>query len=303
MTIDPRHVLTELFEAEPNNRFDDPELGRLCDPPLVGVADARDPWFERFAALIGPFHWTPQHALRLSAPQAEARSVICWSLSVAQEARAANRRETRFPARSWAYARSFGDRIVTRLRHGLQARLRAAGFAALAPAVAPQNEVRYRPPLGLAACWSERHVAFVAGLGTFGLSGGLITCRGVAHRLGSVVTDLETQHTARPYGDDPFAWCLGSSEGTCGDCIRRCPAGAIGDTVHARDTEACRRHVRDVIAPLGPRMYGWEGRYGCGLCQTAVPCEYCLPEREQPSSGSTATAGEALSDERRRGRS
>ena len=38
----------------------------------------------------------------------------------------------------------------------------------------------------MASTWSERHVAYVSGLGTFGLSGGLITAKGQAVRLGSV---------------------------------------------------------------------------------------------------------------------
>ena len=39
---------------------------------------------------------------------------------------------------------------------------------------------------GMASCWSERHAAFVSGLGTFGLCDGLITPVGKAMRCGSV---------------------------------------------------------------------------------------------------------------------
>lgn len=208
MTFDPLNHLLELYETDPGNRFDDPAMGPLFDPPLVGVAAADDPWFARFKEIIGDFHWTPQEALELVAPRARARSVISWCLPVVTPARVTNRRETQLPSRNWAYVRTFGEQFVTRLRHGLEGRLRTLGFDALAPAVVPQCDVQVRPAVGISSRWSERHAAFAAGLGTFGLSGGLITRRGIAHRLGSVVTSADIPPTPRPYGDNAFAWCL-----------------------------------------------------------------------------------------------
>jgi epoxyqueuosine reductase QueG len=272
MAIDAESMIMEMYEADTGNCFDDPSLGRLFDQPIVCVADARDPWFVRFKELIGDFYWTPQEALNLVSAGAEARSVISWCLPTSQIAREANAKETRLPARPWAYVRTFGEKFVTRLRHRLEDRLQELGYAALAPAVAPQNEVQEHPGVGLAACWSERHTAMVAGLGTFGISGGLITTRGIAHRLGSVVTDVALPHTPRPYGNDAFAWCLKASRGTCGTCIKRCPSGSIGPTVQERDKEVCRKYLSDVGQECKD-IFDWEGSFGCGLCQTAVPCE------------------------------
>ncbi len=273
MTFDPLNHLLELYETDPGNRFDDPAMGPLFDPPLVGVAAADDPWFARFKEIIGDFHWTPQEALELVAPRARARSVISWCLPVVTPARVTNRRETQLPSRNWAYVRTFGEQFVTRLRHGLEGRLRTLGFDALAPAVVPQCDVQVRPAVGISSRWSERHAAFAAGLGTFGLSGGLITRRGIAHRLGSVVTSADIPPTPRPYGDNAFAWCLKLARGTCGACIRRCPVGSIGETTQARDKSRCYEHAYNVITRRGRDVFGWEGVYGCGLCQTGVPCE------------------------------
>ena len=271
--IDVESLLAEMYEKDTGNCFDDPSMGRMFDQPIVGVADAQDPWFARLKELIGDFHWTPQKALELAAPGAQARSVVSWCLPISKVAREANAQETQLPARQWAYVRNFGEKLVTRLRHGMEDRLRDMGFAALAPAVAPQHEVQELPGVGFSSCWSERHVAMVTGLGTFGISGGLITVRGVAHRLGSVVTDAAITPTPRPYGDDAFAWCLRTSSGKCGVCIKRCPSGSIGQTVQERDKEACRKHLSSITSNQGKELYGWAGAYGCGLCQTAVPCE------------------------------
>ncbi|MFW6189617.1 MAG: hypothetical protein ACOC7T_04210 [Planctomycetota bacterium] len=270
--MDVAAALLELYEQDAEKYFEDPALGPVFDPPAVRVASASDPWFERFEELLGDFHWTPQKALSLASPGAEARSVICWSLPVAEPARAANAEQDEFPHRLWAYVRTFGERVNDRMREGLAARLREAGHPAVAPFRRAECSVERRPGVGLAANWSERHAAFVAGLGTFGISGGLITERGIAHRVGSVVTALELEPTPRPYGDDPFAWCLRSERGTCGVCIDRCPVGSVGESVHERDKGACGSHNGRIRSERA-EAFGWEGIYGCGLCQTAVPCE------------------------------
>ena len=276
-TPDVAAILQTLYDADEDKYLDDPAGVALFDPPLVGVARADDPWFARLKDVIGDFLWTPQEALDLAAPGATARSVVCWCLPVCEAARLANRRERRLPARTWVYVRAFGEPFVTRLRQGMEQALRDRGFAAVAPAVAPHHKIERREGVGLAGQWSERHAAFVAGLGTFGLSGRLITRRGIAHRLGSVVTDAEIPPTPRAYGDDAFAWCLRTARGTCGACVERCPAGAVGETVAERDKDLCRNHLHETIPTEGRDRYRFEPIRGCGLCQTAVPCETCNP--------------------------
>lgn len=282
-TVNPTETLHRLYDADREKYLDRPAGVAMFDPPIVAVARADDPWFVRLKEVLGDFHWTPQQALELAAPGATAHSVVSWCLPVCREAREANRAEGRIPSRSWVYVRAFGEPFVTRLRHGFEQALREMGYAAAAPAVLPEFRVEERPGRGLAGNWSERHVAFVAGLGTFGLSGGLITRRGIAHRLGSVVTDAEIPPTPRPYGDDPFAWCLKTARGKCGVCVQRCPSGSVGDTVETRDKSACRRHVRETIPAEGGGRFDFEPIVGCGLCQTAVPCESCNPT-EKPDS-------------------
>jgi len=46
------------------------------------VASADDPWFERFKAIIGEFHWTPGEAMAPAAPDRQARSVISCCMPI-----------------------------------------------------------------------------------------------------------------------------------------------------------------------------------------------------------------------------
>jgi epoxyqueuosine reductase len=130
---------------------------------------------------------------------------------------------------------------------------------------------------GLVSNWSQRHIAFPAGLGTFSLSDGLITPRGVAMRCGSVVSDLPLPTSRRLYESHLFN-CLFYRDGSCGKCIDRCPVGAISEKGH--DRKRCQECLfvdqRVLIERSGAS--GYTGAYaGCGLCQTKVPCEDRIP--------------------------
>jgi epoxyqueuosine reductase len=128
--------------------------------------------------------------------------------------------------------------------------------------------------------WSERHAAYASGLGTFGLCDGLITPVGKAVRLGSVVARIQIPPTQRPYSDH-HAYCLfyGNRDSRtgghiCGKCMARCPVGAITEAGH--DKVKCSEHTSHTTAEYVRAQYGFNG-YGCGLCQTGVPCESKIP--------------------------
>jgi epoxyqueuosine reductase QueG len=147
------------------------------------------------------------------------------------------------------------------------------GIEAVAPLLSPLWKSQTSQKYGYASTWSERHAAYAAGLGAFGLSDGLITPVGKAMRTGSVVASLSIKPTERPY-DNHNAYCLFHMKGTCGKCMERCPIGAI--TKEGHNKLICRNYVR-MTRKYVPRHYGFEG-YGCGFCQTAVPCESGIPD-------------------------
>ena len=128
-------------------------------------------------------------------------------------------------------------------------------------------------PVGIASRWSERHAAYAAGLGTFSLSDGFISTRGIAHRCGSVITTLPLRPTQRRFGNH-YSNCLHYHDGSCGVCIARCPVGAI--TRNGHDKARCRELVYGTAPERLSQQYGVP-QTGCGLCQTRVPCEAAIP--------------------------
>ncbi|RNC65092.1 MAG: epoxyqueuosine reductase, partial [Desulfuromonadales bacterium] len=173
-------VLEEVrsFVAEnPGNRFPDGS-GPYFDEPLVGFAAADDPLFTEYKRIIGDFHLTPAELLEGAA------TVMVWILPVTQGTRMSNRLESTWPSLKWALTRTHGETLNGLLRRHLVAYLEGLGHRAVAPQYAPAWKEFADSPVGVASTWSERHAAYAAGLGTFSLSDGLITGRGIAHRVG-----------------------------------------------------------------------------------------------------------------------
>jgi epoxyqueuosine reductase QueG len=163
--------------------------------------------------------------------------------------------------------------VNEKLRRYILEELKKKGIRAAAPTMLPQWSRMASDKFVFASKWSERHAAFVSGLGTFGLSDGLITPRGKAMRVGSVVAEMEIPATPRPYkGHQDY--CLWFSQGSCKKCVERCPVEALSEKGH--DKILCSRHVHETCKAYIVEHFGFEG-YACGLCQTGIPCESKIP--------------------------
>ncbi len=262
------------FVAEnPANRLSGGE-GPYFDRPLIGFAGFDDPLFSAYKEIIGDFHLTPKELFSAAfGEELAGGTVICWILPVAAAARTSNRRQTEYPSREWALTRAHGEAFNGMLRRHLVAWLTARGARALAPQFSDLWRELAETPKGRASTWSERHAAYAAGLGTFSLSDAMITAKGIAHRCGSVITDLVLPPSPRSdkgYADN----CLYYREGSCGACIKRCPVGAISFAGH--DKSRCGEYVYTTIPAAVGGEYGVSAT-GCGLCQTRVPCESGIP--------------------------
>jgi len=250
--------------------------------PGVAVARGDDPHFARFKKEIGDFYWTPREAFALAHPDLPVTpaelSVISWVLPQTEATLEEQRREATLPSERWSLVRQFGEAFNCSLRLHLVEYLDAAGISSVAPERLPGFAYRQSPRFGIASNWSERHTAYVAGLGTFGLSDGLITPLGKAMRCGSVVARLALPVTPRPY-QGVHDYCLWFAKGTCGVCMQRCPVQAI--TPDGHDKNACAAYIRNVTAPYARNTFGVEAT-PCGLCQAGIPCERQIPPALRP---------------------
>lgn len=256
---------------------------RIFEDPLVGFARGDDPIFEDYKKIIGPHHFTPYEIMAWQAerngvlpPPASELSVISYILPHNEKAKKDNAARKDMASERWAQSKYFGEAFSIAMVNEIGTYLMGRGILAITPELAPHFRKNRFGSVGLASSWSQRHVAYAAGLGTFGLNCLLITEKGAAHRCGSFVVNLKLQpNRVRP--DDIHAYCLQFNGVKCMKCARKCPAGAIGES--DKDKEACYRnetrsyqyHKKNYNVPI----------YVCGLCCTGVPCESRIPVKEQ----------------------
>jgi epoxyqueuosine reductase QueG len=245
--------------------------------PQIAYARGNDPLFAEVKKSIGPFYWSPLEAFRLAYPNDTATAadlaVIVYVLPQTEATRLDQRQQTDVPSERWARSRFHGEEFNCALRLHLAAQLTQAGYPAVAPERLPGFAYQESEAFGIASNWSERHTAWIAGLGTFGLSDGLITRVGKAVRFGSVVVKMKLDATPRPYTGYQD-WCLWYAKQTCGACMKRCPVDAITESGH--DKPACFTYIRNVTTPYVQENYD-TGATPCGLCQVKIPCEARSP--------------------------
>lgn len=224
-------------------------LEMIWEPPLARCADARDPLFARLRELLVPNHYLPEEYLP------GARSVISWFIPF-KKAVADGNKEGLHCSAVWAQAYLNTNAMAAELNERLAEGIRARGGRAAVPRDAGMisREIIY-------SRWSQKHVAWIAGHGSFGLNNMLISDVGCVGRYYSIVTDLET--TADPRVREER--CLYKKNGTCGLCARQCPTGALS-------TRGFDRRICLEMCEKNEAVY--PGADICGKCVVGLPCSF-----------------------------
>jgi len=225
------------------------------ETPLVAYASAHDPLFHRLREVVDHRHLLPSDLLR------NAKTVIAYFIPFRREVALSNAGGRR-PSREWALAYVETNQLINDLNASLARMLESMGFrCAVTPPTHNFDERR------LVSNWSHKHVAYIAGLGTFGLHHMIITEKGCCGRLGSVVTDAVVEPTERP-GEE---FCLHKRGEECLACVERCTFGAL--TVNGLNRHKCYD-----ICMRNSHLYPDLGLADvCGKCVCVVPCSFKAP--------------------------
>lgn len=240
-----------------------PEMEGLVifDAPLIGIASSADPLFEEMKkpGIIGPHFRTPEEWL------SGAKSVISIFMPYTDDIKKANAAASGSNiSLEWFHGRIEGHKFMIEVAEYIKNMLTNHGHNAVIPSCEPHFT---KDEFEGTSNWSERHIAYICGLGTFGLSKGLITKAGTAGRVISIVTDAELPATEREY-TKIYEYC-----NFCGACVTRCPANAIS-LENGKEKLPCEKIVHQSHEK-------YPGYYGCGKCQTGVPCESKIPYEKQ----------------------
>lgn len=228
----------------------------LWRKPIVGIASAQDALFEKLRDVADSQHALPSDLLP------GASSVIAYFLPFQKRLGKENGSVGPLATRSWAEAYVMTNRLIHSVNERLARAVRdLGGEACVTPATHNFDVER------LVSGWSHKHVAYIAGIGTFGHNRLLITASGCCGRLGSLVTTLELPSTPRLEVD----WCLLKAGRSCLACARRCPCGAL--QADGFDRHACYRQLllNDAHHSDLPLVDV------CGKCACEMPCSHSIP--------------------------
>jgi epoxyqueuosine reductase len=259
----------------------------IVDEPVVAFANGDDPIFQDLKTIIGEFHQTPREILekhitgkrwQFGAPShIGSIGVVSWALPLTRETRLGEHSSPFGGSPRYNHSRWIGIRLYESVEQYVASLLEILRCNAVAPTQSRTFEIRDMPGGWLAANWSERHIAYACGLGTFGLNGLMITSKGCAVYLGSVVFDRAV--TPIPRQASHVAHCTYYGDGSCGQCMGRCIASAI--SADGRSNVLCLRNLRDEQADKIKKQGLDKGLVGfapsCGRCSTALPCEDRIP--------------------------
>jgi epoxyqueuosine reductase len=280
-------AIKKYVRTSPLNHLTAFDNAPIVDEPIVAFADGDDPIFRDLKTVIGDFHLTPREIMEKYVaakrwqfgPTAtlDAISVVSWALPLTRKTRVLERSSPFGGSPRYNHSRWIGIKLYESLEQHVASLLEVMRCNAIAPTQSKFFEIKQMPGGWMAANWSERHVAYTSGLGTFGLNGLMITDRGCAVYLGSVICDKTLKPT--PRAESHVANCPYYRDGSCGRCIEHCTGSAISK--EGRSNIACLNNLRDEQAKK-VRSAGLEKNLvgpapACGRCSTGLPCEDRIP--------------------------
>ncbi len=224
----------------------------IWQEPIIGFADVQSESIRLLRTLISPTHYMPEDFLP------EARIVLCCYLPFDRRIGEENIGGEE-PSASWTNAYTVTNKMLLSMNARLCDLIEKMGFHA----AVPENIGRISQEK-IYSNWSQRHLAYAAGLGTFGVNNMLITKKGCCGRYASVVTNLPV------LPDSPMEQelCLYKRNGSCGLCVSQCPVGALSGN-HEFAREKCAERTGQFKKRFGESV--------CGKCVVGKPCTFRAP--------------------------
>lgn len=267
-----RKEITDFITAYIREKDKGGIIRNIWRTPIVCFGDARREEMKDLRELVHPEHAMPWEVLP------EAKTVIAYFLPFTEEIAKSNE-HGRLSSVEWAKAYEKTNAAIVELNEAIVAFLKARGIEAAVP-----KEAFVYDEAVLKSKWSQRHVAYYCGLGTFGINNMLITDKGTSGRIGTVVTALDVAF------DEPLAKerCLYKQDGSCGVCVKRCPSGALTKTGFDRFlcNDLCGEnasvhvgYVENSSYDLGHGSDDAVRSNTCGKCVVGVPCTVAVPKK------------------------
>jgi len=226
---------------------------------IVNFADAKDPQFKKLKEIVSPSHAMPEDII------SDAKSVIAYFIPFSEEVANSNI-EGKYSSKEWAKAYVETNQLIADINDHLKNVFTKKGYkVATIPATSNFDEDK------LMSDWSHRHVAHIAGLGTFGANNMLITDKGCAGRIGTIVSNINLESSKKIKEER----CLKKAGYNCNKCIDRCVIDAF--TKSDFDRFSCY----DLLLENDTLHSDLPLTDVCGKCCVDLPCTFENPVKNK----------------------
>jgi epoxyqueuosine reductase QueG len=250
-----REEITNLIKDYVKKYQEEKNIETSWREPVVKFGNAREEMFKELKKVTHEDHLMPEDLLK------GAESIIAFFLPFAKPIPDTNIKG-RYSSREWAVAYIDTNTLIDNINEEIRSFLEDKGYkSALVPATHNFSTET------LMSHWSHRHIAYISGMGTFGINNMLITEAGCSGRLGTLVTDLKMETDRKIEGEN----CLYKHNGTCGVCVKKCQFGAL--TSEGYDRKKCYGILLE-----NDEYHDDMGLTDvCGKCVVGLPCSYKNP--------------------------
>ena len=227
-------------------------LKNLWQEPIVGFADANGSYIRALKEIVAPAHLMPEDFME------NPNIVISYYIPFTEETAAVNMNvEGNLASQEWSDAYNITNTMIADINQYVVDYLTEMGYRAAVP-----SGIVFDKQLILSN-WSQRHIAYAAGLGTFGINNMLISEKGCCGRYGSIVAGIPVEADSIVKEER----CLYKKNGSCKKCVQNCFSGAL--TTEGFDRKKCFEICMINDARTGADV--------CGKCDIDIPCAFQAP--------------------------
>ena len=235
--------------------------------PLVGFADANSKEIKSIREYTYEEHLMPSDILE------NPTAIIAYFVPFTNDIANSNV-EGELASEKWTIAYQETNEMISKINDYIIEKIEEMGYKAAICKEAGKFDKNI-----LKSKWSHRHIAKVAGLGTFGINNMLITKEGCCGRYFTIVTNLPVN----PDKEIDEENCLYKRNKSCLVCVKRCYSGALNENSYDRFKcyEICNRSFNHYEKIYGNKEFikgkPRGGSEVCGKCVVNLPCSFKRP--------------------------
>lgn len=224
--------------------------------PIIGYADVYHPIIRDLKNIVSETHHLPEEIID------DAKIVVVYFIPFHESIVLSNIKVAdNYASKEWALAYKETNDMLKELKVYLVNKIKDAGYLA---DYCHDNGMIHD---GYYSNYSEKHLAYVAGIGTFGLNNLLISKDGCCGRIGSIITNLDVK------ADAPLTKerCLYKIDKSCQVCLNSCFMEALRTNYPFQRNKCYQACYRNEL------IYGGHDYSVCGKCSVGLPCSFKAP--------------------------